>query len=87
MNKPYSGNGKPFVLALFSEQDREKVTPVLEALEKKGLILCGQDGKATEKQARKACTTVVFLSEHLPRTKRSSRCSLRRTRQECRSFR
>ena len=37
MNKPYSGNAKPFVLALFSEKDREKVVPVLEALEKKGL--------------------------------------------------
>ena len=45
MNKPYSGNGKPFVLALFAEQDRGKVLPVLEALEKKGLTLCGQDGK------------------------------------------
>ena len=64
MNKPYSGNGKPFVLALFAEQDREKVLPVLEALEKKGLTLCGQDGKATEAQARKACTTITFLSEH-----------------------
>ena len=63
MNKPYSGNAKPFVLALFSEQDREKVLPVLEALEKKRLTLCGQDGKATEKQARKACTTIAFLSE------------------------
>ena len=46
MNKPYSGNSKPFVLALFSEKDTEKVTPVLEALEKKGLTLCGQDGRA-----------------------------------------
>ena len=64
MNKPYSGNGKPFVLALFAEKDREKVMPVLEALEKKGLTLCGQDGKATEGQAKKACTTVAFLSEH-----------------------
>ncbi len=64
MNKPYSGNGKPFVLALFAEQDKEKVLPVLEALEKKELILCGQDGKATEVQARKACTTVAFLSEY-----------------------
>ena len=44
MNKPYSGNGRPFVLALFAEKDREKVIPVLEALEKKGLTLCGQDG-------------------------------------------
>ena len=24
MTKPYSGNGKPFVLALFAEKDREK---------------------------------------------------------------
>ena len=43
MNKPYSGNSKPFVLALFSEKDKEKVMPVLEVLEKKGLTLCGQD--------------------------------------------
>jgi hypothetical protein len=64
MNKPYSGNGRPFVLALFAEKDREKVIPVLEALEKKGLTLCGQDGKATEKQAKKACTTITFLSEN-----------------------
>ena len=33
MNKPYSGNRKPFVLALFAEKDREKVIPVLDALE------------------------------------------------------
>ena len=64
MNKPYSGNGKPFVLALFAEQDREKVLPVLEALEKKGLTFCGQNGKATKGQAKKACTTVIFLSEN-----------------------
>ena len=64
MNKPYSGNSKPFVLALFSEKDKEKVMPVLEALEKKGLTLCGQDGRATEKQAKKACTTIAFLSEN-----------------------
>ena len=64
MNKPYSGNAKPFVLALFSEKDRDKVVPVLEALEKKGLTLCGQDGAAAEKQAKKACTTVTFLSEN-----------------------
>ena len=64
MNKPYSGNSKPFVLALFSGKDTEKVMPVLEALEKKGLTLCGQDGHATEKQAKKACTTIAFLSEN-----------------------
>ena len=64
MNKPYSGNGKPFVLALFAEGDREKVLPVLEELEKKQLTLCGQDGRATHRQAKKACTTVVFLSEN-----------------------
>lgn len=67
MNKPYSGNGKPFVLALFAEKDKEKVLPVLETLEKKGLVLCGQDGNATEKQAKKACTTVAFLSENFAR--------------------
>ena len=33
MNKPYSGNSKPFGLALFSEKDKERVTPVLETLE------------------------------------------------------
>ena len=64
MNKPYSGDSKPFVLALFSEKDKERVTPVLETLEKKGLTLCGQDGHATEKQAKKACTTIAFLSEN-----------------------
>ena len=64
MNKPYSGNSKPFVLALFSEKDRDRVVPVLEKLEKKGLVLCGQDGRATKKQAKKACTTVTFLSEN-----------------------
>lgn len=63
MKKPYSGNEKPFVLALFAEQDRAKVIPILEELEAKGLTLCGQDGIATEKLARKACTTVAFLSK------------------------
>ena len=37
MNKPYSGNSKPFVLALFSEKDTEKVMPVLEALAREEL--------------------------------------------------
>ena len=70
MNKPYSGNGKPYVLVLFAEQDKKKVLPVLEALEKRGLTFCGQDGKAKKGQARKACTTIAFLSESFAKDER-----------------
>ena len=73
MNKPYSGNSKPFVLVLFSEKDKARVAPVLEALEKKGLTLCGQDGRATEKQAKKACTTITFLSENFSKDESKQR--------------
>ena len=53
MNKPYSGNGKPFVLALFAEKDMEKVRPVLEALEKKGLTpLKENPSRADDKPVR-----------------------------------
>ena len=35
--KPYSGNGKPFVYAMFAEEDREGAEAVTAALHEKGI--------------------------------------------------
>lgn len=63
MKQPYSGNAKPYVLALFSSADAERVTPVLEELDARGYDLCGQDGKVSAGRAKRACAVVVFLTE------------------------
>ena len=63
MKKPYSGNEKPYILALFHDAERKRVMPVLEILEKSGLELYGFDGKIRKYKAIKACTFVAFLSE------------------------
>ena len=63
MKKPYCGNEKPYILALFHESDRGRVLPILEKLEKTGLELYGYDGKIRKFKAAKACAFVVFLSE------------------------
>ena len=65
MKKPYCGNQKPYILALFHDADRQKVMPVLERLEKTGLEQYGFDGKIRKFKAAKACAFVVFLSENL----------------------
>ena len=65
MKKPYCGNQKPYILALFHDSDRQKVMPVLEKLEKAGLEQYGFDGKIRKFKASKACAFVVFLSGKL----------------------
>ena len=65
MKKPYCGNEKPYILALFHESDRDRVMPILEKLEKTGLELYGFDGKIRKFKAAKACAFVAFLSEKL----------------------
>ncbi len=65
MKKPYCGNQKPYILALFHDSDRQKVMPILEKLEKTGLELYGFDGKIRKHNAGKACAFVAFLSEAL----------------------
>ena len=62
MNASYSGNARPFVVTLFAPSDRERVMPLLEQLDQRGYALCGQDGKATAAQAKRACAVVAFLS-------------------------
>ena len=66
MKKPYCGNDKPYILALFHESDRQKTMPVLEKLEKTGLELYGFDGKIRKFKAAKACAFVAFISEKFP---------------------
>ena len=66
MKKPYCGNEKPYILALFHESDRQKIMPILEKLEKTGLELYGFDGKIRRFKAAKACAFVVFLSGKEP---------------------
>lgn len=63
MKKPYCGNARPYILALFHESDRQKTMPILEKLEKTGLELYGFDGKIRKFKASKACAFVAFLSE------------------------
>ena len=65
MKKPYCGNQKPYILALFHDSDRQKVMPILEKLEKTGLEQYGFDGKIRKFKAAKACAFVVFLSGKL----------------------
>ena len=63
MKKPYSGNEKPYILALFHSDDRDRVMPALERLEKSGLEIYGQDGKHRKFKSRKASAFVLFISE------------------------
>ena len=65
MKKPYCGNQKPYILALFHDSDRQKVMPILEKLEKTGLEQYGFDGKIRKFKAAKACAFVVFVSGKL----------------------
>ena len=64
MKKPYCGNEKPYILALFHESDRQRVMPILEKLEKTGLEQYGFDGKIRKHKAAKSCAFVAFISEH-----------------------
>ena len=63
MKKPYCGNEKPYILALFHESDRQSIMPILEKLEKTGLEQYGFDGKIRKYKAAKACAFVAFLTE------------------------
>jgi len=65
VKKPYCGNQKPYILALFHEGDSGKVMPVLEKLEKTGLELYGFDGVIRKHKASKACAFAAFLSDKL----------------------
>ena len=67
MRKPYSGNEKPYILALFHCDDRDRVFPVLERLERKGLMIYGFDGPIRTYKAVKAGAAVAFLSENFAR--------------------
>ena len=62
MNTPYSGNTKPYILALYSGEDKARVMPVLEELDKRGWAMCGQDGRASVGKAKRALTVLVFFS-------------------------
>ena len=66
MKKPYCGNEKPYILALFHESDRQRVMPILEKLEKTGLEQYGFDGKIRKHKAAKACAFIAFLSGRFP---------------------
>ena len=62
MKKPYSGNEKPYIVALFRDADKDKAMPILEKLEKTGLEIYGQDGKRRKFKSRKASAFVLFIS-------------------------
>ena len=62
MRPAYSGSDKPFVLALFSEKDRERVMPILEELDARGYALCGFEEDATSELARRASSVLAFTS-------------------------
>lgn len=60
--KDYSGNQFPYLYILFDESDRERVLPVVEAMEGRGIRFCGIE-KQNAGKARKALAAVAFLSE------------------------
>ena len=64
MIKNYSGNRKPFVLALLPEDMKEKMLPFFEALWEKGVPLCVEDGKKSlSSKAKRACGVIAVISE------------------------
>ena len=65
MRKPYSGNERPYILVLFHSDDKDRVFPVLERLERKGLMIYGFDGPVRKYKAVKAGAAVVFVTPKL----------------------
>lgn len=60
--KDYYGNRKPYVYVMLHESDRSRVIPVLEAMEGKGLGICGI-GQQKVSRAKKALAILVFVSD------------------------
>ena len=60
--KDYSGNRIPYIYLMFHESDRERVLPVLEAMEGHGLRFCGIEQQNIS-HAKKALAVLAFLSE------------------------
>ena len=69
MKKPYSGNKKPFITVLFRPEEKAKVIPVLEALQKKGTEIYGSDGIIRRYRALKAAAFVDFRETEGPEFK------------------
>lgn len=69
--KDYSGNRTPYIYVMFHEADRERVLPVLEAMEGRGLRFCGVQ-QQKEQRARKALAVLAFLSESFVRERQDA---------------
>ena len=63
MRRSYSGNVRPFAVVLYTQEDREKVLPVLEAVSKAGKELCYGKAKIKKKVIKKASAVVVFITD------------------------
>ena len=59
--KPYSGNGKPFVYAMFAEEDREGAEAVLATLQGKGYEIWPST-RFDKKRIDKAALALFFLT-------------------------
>ena len=58
---PYSGNGKPFVYAMFAPEDREGVTETLDQLREKGFALWPSE-RFDKRRIEKSALFLLFLS-------------------------
>jgi len=61
MQKPYTGNGKPFVYAMYTQEDKDAVEAVLSALHEKGYELWPSE-RYEKQRIRKAALVLFFLS-------------------------
>jgi hypothetical protein len=59
--KPYSGNGKPFIYAIYAQEDKEAAGAVLSALWEKGYELWPSE-RFDKPRLRKAALVLFFLS-------------------------
>jgi len=59
--KPYSGNGKPYILAAYVAEDQELVQPILEDLHSHGNEIW-QSQTFDKRRIRKAALVVLFIS-------------------------
>lgn len=67
--KYYSGNRAPFVLALFSERDRDRVRETVEAMESAPFRVAPLTSRPSRSTARRACALLVFLSAGFARNR------------------
>ena len=74
--KPYCKNEKPFVYAVFSDQDKEKALPIMRKLADEGVLFWFTErfSKKERKRMEAAYSCVVFISNHSIHDENTKRC-------------